>query len=85
MIITPFETSFYITWPILLSEEIIIKKNQESWASYCLANNDLQNKSLGTVLVEKLKVSTRSLFNNVTTPLIVACQSMRLFEQSFCR
>jgi len=76
--VKPFDKPIYIARPILPDLKELNEKLKEVWASGWLTNNGPQHAALEEALRLKLNVPYLSLFNNGTTALIVACQSLRL-------
>lgn len=74
----PFEEPIYVTRPLLPDLSRIEEKLKEIWASKWLTNCGPQHKLLEEALTKTLKVPYLSLFNNGTTALLLACQSLRL-------
>ena len=74
----PFDRPIYITRPILPKLDEINNHLQEIWEAQWLTNNGRQHMLLEQRLLDVLKVSYLSLFNNGTIALMVACQSLRL-------
>jgi dTDP-4-amino-4,6-dideoxygalactose transaminase len=74
----PFEQPIYVTRPLLPSLHKFTAKLQEIWQSKWLTNNGQQHLLLEQKLQKILNVPYLSLFNNGTTSLIVACQSLHL-------
>lgn len=74
----PFENPIYVTRPLLPDLSSVTEKLEEIWKSQWLTNNGPQHGLLEKELTGTLKVPYLSLFNNGTTALFIACQSLRL-------
>lgn len=74
----PFSSPIYVTRPLLPDLTKVQEKLQEIWDNKWLTNCGPQHKLLEEALTKKLKVPYLSLFNNGTTSLLLACQSLRL-------
>lgn len=74
----PFKEPIYVTRPLLPDLARVEDKLKEIWESKWLTNCGPQHELLEAALMEKLKVPYLSLFNNGTTALLIACQSLRL-------
>jgi dTDP-4-amino-4,6-dideoxygalactose transaminase len=76
--IKPFKEPIYITRPILPKIKEVSDKLEEIWAAKWLTNNGHQHELLENRIKKYLKVPYLSLFNNGTSALMVACQSLGL-------
>ena len=74
----PFNEKIYVTRPVFPKIEEVTEKLQDIWKSKWLANGGLQHSMLENELTQFLKVPYLSLFNNGTTALMIACQSLRI-------
>jgi len=78
MKLTPFKEPIYISRPFLPRLEEFSERLKDIWKSKWLTNNGPQHIQFEIELAEKLKAPYLSLFNNGTTALMIACQSLRL-------
>lgn len=74
----PFDSTIYVTRPLLPDLDKVTAKFEEIWKSQWLTNNGPQHELLEKELTRILKAPYLSLFNNGTIALMVACQSLRL-------
>ena len=74
----PFEEPIYITRPLLPDLREVNRELEEIWNSQWLTNNGPKHKQLEGEIRRVLKVPYVSLFNNGTTALIIAINSLRL-------
>lgn len=74
----PFKKPIYITRPLLPSLDKYKKLLEQVWDSQWITNNGPKHKKLEKKLRNYLKVPSLSLFNNGTTALITAIQSLKL-------
>jgi dTDP-4-amino-4,6-dideoxygalactose transaminase len=73
-----FPNPVYISRPAFPDISDMTRKIQEIWDSKWVTNVGDQHKQLEKRLIEHLKVSYLSLFNNGTIALITACRALRL-------
>jgi len=73
-----FENPIYVTRPIIPNIDLFQKKLVEIWDSKIFSNQGKQHQLLEKELLEVLKVSYMSLFNNGTIALITAIKSLRI-------
>jgi len=76
--IKPFEEPIYVTRPLLPDLEELNRELEEIWNSQWLSNNGPKHKQLEGEIRRRLKVPNVSLFNNGTTALLVAVNSLML-------
>jgi len=74
----PFDKKIHVTRPLLPPLSAFNVKLREIWSSQWLSNNGRQHRALEEKIKERLKVPNACLFNNGTTALIAAVQSLRL-------
>lgn len=76
--VKPFKKPIYTTRPLLPNLEEVTDKLRDIWDTQWLTNNGPQHQLLEEKLNAVLNVPNLSLFNNGTTALNVACQSLDL-------
>jgi dTDP-4-amino-4,6-dideoxygalactose transaminase len=74
----PFDEPIYVTRPLLPDLKEVYKKLEKIWASKWLTNSGAEHQILEEELRRRLKVPNVSLFNNGTTALLVAVNSLGL-------
>jgi dTDP-4-amino-4,6-dideoxygalactose transaminase len=74
----PFDEPIYVTRPLLPDLREVNRELEEIWASKQLTNNGPKHQKLEEEIRKSLKVPNVSLFNNGTTALLVAVNSLRL-------
>lgn len=74
----PFDEPIYITRPLLPDLKEMYQELEKIWASKWLTNNGTEHQMLEEKLCRRLKVPNASLFNNGTTALLVAVNSLGL-------
>lgn len=73
-----FKEPIYVTRPMLPPLEAVESRLKEIWGTKWLTNCGHQHQMLEEALLERLKVSYLSLFNNCTTALMVLCRALEL-------
>lgn len=76
--VEPFEQPIFVTRPLLPDLQIVTAKLQEIWAAQWLSNGGMQHQKLECALRDRLRVPNLTLFNNGTTALMAAVQTLGL-------
>ncbi len=76
--INSFFNPIYVTRPLFPDISRIVEKLEDIWKSKWITNNGSQCKILEKRLVDILKTSYISLFNNGTSALMIACKALEL-------
>jgi dTDP-4-amino-4,6-dideoxygalactose transaminase len=76
--VKPFDKPIYVTRPLLPDLKEVYQELEKIWASKWLTNNGPEHQIFEKELRRRLKVPNVSLFNNGTTALLVAVNSLGL-------
>jgi len=74
----PFDEPIYVTRPLLPELKEVYHELEKIWASKWLTNNGTEHQIFEEKIRQRLKVPNVSLFNNGTTALLVAINSLVL-------